>query len=151
MNDHNIGYSAHGVGPLSPPEPGGIECKHCELKFASEELTFGACWECIQEYHCVGCEGDEDLDRYGLCKSCSSGADTYAVRVVYWGVIHHHKGDGDEQALQFVDPSEVGTAVELIPGMHYSEVLRSAVRYLTGRYHEFKVTHVGELTAVEDL
>ena len=149
MNDGDIGYKAHGVGPLSPPEPIGIECKHCELKFASEELTFGACWECIQEYHCIGCEGDEELDQYGLCKSCSTGADTYAVRIAYWGTIHH-KG-GEWEGLQFVDASEAGIAVELIPGMHYSEVLRSAVRYLTDKYHEFKVTHVGELAAVEDL
>ena len=151
MNDYNIGYSAHGVGPLSPPDPDGIECKHCELEFTSDELTFGACWDCIKEYHCIGCEGDEELDGYGLCKSCSTTSDTWAVRVQYWGVIHHHKGDEDDQALQFVDPSEAGIAVELVPGMYHAEVLRSAVRYLTDKYHEFKVTHVGELTAVEDL
>jgi hypothetical protein len=151
MNDRNIGYSAHGVGPLSPPDPDGVECKHCELEFMHEELTFGACWECIREYHCIGCEADEELDQYGLCKPCSDTSDTWAVRVVYWGVIHHHKGEEDDEVLQFVDPSEAGTTVELIPGTYHKEVLRSAVRYLTDKYHEFKVTHIGELTPVEDL
>lgn len=67
MKDNNIGYSDHGKGPLSPPEP-QFKCQECNAFF----------WGCVElnsDGVCESCESDfcNDCGRYkdgGFCQHC---------------------------------------------------------------------------------
>lgn len=150
MNDYNIGYSAHGVGPLSPPEPDGVECKHCEVLFDPEWLRDGACDDCIEQYHCVECEEDKPLDEYGLCERCRELCYVYAVAFEYWGGVPRHDGEGDLR-LTLIDTYKAGNEVITLFAPDDRQAVKTAQKLLERRYYEFRITHIGELTPMEDL
>ena len=69
-----IGYSSHGVGPLSPPSP-ELECRLCNCGiWTYDQLENGLCEDCVEEYVCIECgrevEEDESTNKYGVCPEC---------------------------------------------------------------------------------
>lgn len=148
MNDYNIGYPAHGKGPLSPPEPDGVECKHCEVLCDPEWIRHGACDDCVEAYHCVECQHDEPLDEYGLCKRCRGLSYMYAVAFEYWGTLV--EDSVLESELVFVDPSAAGHDMVHLFAPDDIQAVKTAAKLLGKRYHEFRITHIGELTPMED-